>query len=240
VALLAVGLVSLELYKHAVFNRAYFVQGYASHSYSHNLIMGFSFNPRLAKEYDLAVNDQKVVQLVGRRMVARGELKSVDEAVWIFNNDFNRYSAEVRGAMVDIFEAHPLEVALTIPYKGRPIYEEYRYVTGYSQENRMATAAKHKLTPEPVRQALGLYYRPFGFAALTTIALGALLAFGAGAADWRTIRLAGVLVWIGSAIVPATAIPMMYILGPTFVTTAFATYAVVVSTMMILIGRFRA
>jgi len=240
VGVLAAGFVSLEIYRHIFFNRAYFAQGYASHSYSHNLIMGFSFNPRLARQYDLAVNDQKVVRLVGRRMVARGALKSVDDAVWIFNNDFNRYSAEVRSAMVDIIEAHPVEAVLSIPYKGTPIYEEYRYVAGYSQENRMATAAAHRLTPEPVRRARGLYYRPFAPVALATLALGAWLAAGAGAAGWRSARLAGVMVWIGSLIVPLSSIPMMYILGPAFVTTAFASYVLVVSTMMIAIGRFRA
>jgi hypothetical protein len=237
-ATLLVALAGLDYYKRAQFNRAYYTQGYASHSYSHNLIMGFSFNPRLASEYDLAVNDMKVVQLVGRRMVARGELKSADDAVEIFNTDFNRYAAEVRGAMTDIVKAHPLEVALTIPYKAPQIYDEYRYVAGSSEDNPLAMAAKHALTPEPERRARQLYYRPFGLFILAALTIGALLAFDAAAADWRQARTAVIMVWLGSLLVPVTAIPMMYILGPSFVTTPLAAYVFVVSMMMMMTIRW--
>jgi hypothetical protein len=239
-ATLLVALAGLDYYKHARFNRAYYSQGYASHSYSHNLIMGFSFNPRLASEYDLAVNDMKVVQLVGRRMVARGELTSADDAVEMFNTDFNRYAAEVRGAMTDIVKAHPFEVALTIPDKAPQIYDEYRYVAGYRQDNPLATAAKHTLTPEPERRARQLYYRPFAPLVLASLAIGALLAFDAAAAEWRQARMAVIMVWLGSLLVPVTAIPMMYILGPSFVTTPLAAYVLVVSTMMMTIRWYRA
>jgi hypothetical protein len=237
---LAIGLGWLEYHKRSQFNIAYYGQGYASHSYSHNLIMGFSFNPRLAAEYHLGVDDMKVIQLVGRRMVARGELKSPDEAVLIFNTDFNRYSAEVVGAMRDIVAAHPLEVALSVPYKAPQIYDEYRYAAGYSPTNQMAINSGHTLTPESTRRAKGLYYRPFAMPVLAALAIGALLAFGADAADWRRARLASSLVWCGSLLVPFGAIPMMYILGPAFVTTPFVIYVVGVSTMMTVIAGFRA
>jgi hypothetical protein len=240
VVALLVALAALDYYKHAQFNGAYYRQGYASHSYSHNLIMGFSFNPRLASEYDLAVDDMKVIRLVGRRLVARGELQSPEDAVQIFNNDFNRYAAEVRAAMVDIVTAHPLDVALTIPYKAPQIYAEYRYAAGASTENRLATASGHALAPEAERRARQLYYRPFAPLVLASLAIGALLAFGAAAADWRRARMAAIMVWLGSLLVPVTAIPMMYILGPSFVTTPLAAYVVVVSTMMMTIGWYRA
>ena len=48
-------------------------------------VMGLSYNPRLAKEYDLAIDDMRIIRLAGRSMTARGELKTERDAVDILN-----------------------------------------------------------------------------------------------------------------------------------------------------------
>jgi hypothetical protein len=239
VALLAVGLFGLDRYKHAHFNPQYFQQGYASHAYSHNLIMGLSFNPRLAREYELGVDDAKVIRLVGRRMAARGELKTAEDAFPIFERDFNRYSVEVRAAMLDIVTTHPWESALSIVYKWQPIVDEFKYIAGYTTENVRATSSGHRLRPESDRKAWNLYYRPFRPFAVMILVVGALLTLGASVRDWSPVLLTVFMVWVGSLLVPVSSIPMMYILGPTFVTTPLLGYLGVVSAIMIQADRRR-
>jgi len=233
VVLLAAAFYGLDRYKHHAFNPAYFAEGRDSHLYTHNLIMGLSYNPRLAKEYDLAVDDNKVIRFVGRRLVARGDLKAVDDIFPIFVKDSNRYSLELRAAMFDVVKTHPIESALSIPYKARPILREFAYVAGYASPNPIAVQSSHGFMAESDRRAKGLYYRPFQPVVLLFLAAGAFLAFGAGTADWRNVRLAAFMVWAGSLLVPVSSIPMMYILGPVFVTTLLAGYIGVVSTVMV-------
>jgi hypothetical protein len=236
VLVLALGLIALDRHKHNAFNIAYYRQGYAGHAYSHNLIMGLSFNPRLAAEYDLAVNDMKVVMLIGRRLVARGELKAPEDAVQIFNTDFNRYSAEARAVMFDIVTAHPIESALSIPYKAGPVRDEFRYIAGYSQDNPRARRAGHTLTPESVRHDRDLYYRPFQPFAVVVVLIGALLAAGGPPERWWTASWAVLMIWGASLLVPVTSIPMMYILGPSFVTTALVMYVLVPAAALLSFG----
>jgi hypothetical protein len=237
--LLAAAFYGLDRYKHHAFNPLYFQEGRDSHLYTHNLIMGLSYDPRLAAAYDLAVDDNKVIRFVGRRMVARGELKVVDDAFPVFVQDSNRYSQELRAGMFDIVKTHPVECVLSVLYKARPIVREFAYIAGYAGANPIAVQSGHVFMPEHERQARGLYYRPFRPMALLCLVAGAVLALGARPIDWRNIRLTAFMIWVGGLLVPVSSIPMMYILGPTFVTTLLLGYLAVVSTIMIQADRGR-
>ena len=104
---------------------------------------------------------------------------------------------------------------------------EFSYVMGY-RPHQLLTGG-HRFVADDERQAQSLYYRPFGLFALAVLALVIALVPKRPLADGRLPLLIAVMMWGLSAASPLMSIPMMYLMGCLFVTTAFALYVVVVS-----------
>ena len=122
-------------------------------------------------------------------------------------------------------------------YKIRPMVDEFLYIAGYHEDDLQERRALHGLASPAARKAKNLYYRPFGFTALIAIVMAAVLAYGAAVEDWRSARLVVAVLVLGSLVVPFAVIPMMYLMGPSFVAAPLFAYVAIVSTAMTFASR---
>ena len=204
------------VFQQLTYAKAYYTAGYASHVYSHNMVMGLSYDPLIAAEFDLAVDDGKVIKLVARKL-------GIDDAAGLvlFNNDFHAYSAGARAALVSIVRRHPFRsIAAFAWYKPAGAVREILYAAGLNSE-AAASRSGHRLVAENERRARSLYYNPFTLLNLAILAL--VLMLGGTATDgWRELVGVVLIALVFSCAVPIMAAPMLYLMGPSLVMLALA------------------
>jgi hypothetical protein len=234
-------------YQRAVYDDSYFGKNLSKRFYWHNIGIGLSLNPEIARNYNLNLSDRSIADLVYQTLLKRNDFSNiklifgnsisqngtinVGELINNQNNDLIAYESEAKNVVFSIILDNPGEAILTyIWYKPKMAVLQFLWVTGHVPDDldrlMVADQIGSIATPEE-RKRDGIFLN------LTRLEVGALLlmlcyfAIKLPLRDLAIDTLRLYPIAFLSFIPPLLSYPIIHVLGTFFVSIVFLIYSTV-------------
>lgn len=242
---LVTGIAVLELYQRLSYDRVYTSTHIQHRIFWHNVGIGFALNHALAAKYNLAVDDQPMMNLVRQRLTDTGRAAEIGEvfrppgheeyAFYGIANDYAHYERVAREVVGSIVWRNKKEALETFAFdKPRVLFRQLVWAAGYggySTSDLYLTGQAAALASDADRHERRLYLdpaRPWVLAAVVAVALLS------GGSVGQAAVFCAVAVWIcAMSLLPAlVAYPIISALG-----VSLATVPLVVLSLVMLVVR---
>lgn len=182
--LLTIGLLTLNFYQRATYSPEYFETKGQYHVVWHNIGIGLSLHPRIADEYNLAVDDLPMVNLVKKQARILGGNKLVED---IFGQNTNvhgiasnlqLYESTARQLVFEIVKNHPKDILeLQFWYKPKVFIKNVLWAAGIypsNYEELKISGQIGSITAEQDRFVKGIFLVPINWYVLGCLTLLAI------------------------------------------------------------------
>lgn len=184
VVLLIFGFILLNIYQHVAYNSEYFKTKGQNHIFWHNVGIGLSLDPKIARDYDLSLDDLPMVNLVRRHAMEVGGKPLVNKifgengSVNGIADNFKLYESTARDIIFEIIKKNPAEILyLQFWIKPKLLVMNTLWAAGLYPDNyeELKIAGQiGSITSPQNRIQNGLYFNPLNWYVLTCLILLAL------------------------------------------------------------------